>query len=95
MEVKRLYQLPQAPGLGLVLRRSIERLQLLLGRAFAPSVGLDLFAVVEGGRGVEQDEVADTLGVAQGVLERDEPPERVAQHADLLEAQVLTQGVGV
>jgi hypothetical protein len=45
-----------------------------LGCAFAASVGLDLFLVVEGGRCVEQDEVADTLGVAQSVLERDEPP---------------------
>jgi hypothetical protein len=58
-EVQGLYQLPQAPGLGLVLSRSIKRLQLLLGCTFAASVGLDLFPVVEGGRGVEQDEVAD------------------------------------
>jgi hypothetical protein len=58
-EVQGLYQLPQAPALGLVLRRSIKRLQLLLGCTFAASVGLDLFPVVEGGRGVEQDEVAD------------------------------------
>src|SRR5215210_8627375 len=59
VEVQGLYQLPQAPGLGFVLRRSTKRLQLLLGCAFAASVGLDLFGVVEGGRSVQQDEVAD------------------------------------
>jgi hypothetical protein len=39
--------------------------------------------------------MADALGVAQSVLQRDEPPERVAEDGDLLEAQALAQGVGI
>src|SRR5215217_8804646 len=95
MEIQRLYQLPQVPELSFVVHRSLQRIELLLGGSFAPSIGLDLLRVVEGRRGVEQDKVACALGVAQGVHQGDKPSERVAQDGDLLEAQVLAQGVGI
>src|SRR5215208_2438677 len=95
VEVQRLYHLPQAPHIGIVLRRSVESLELLLGRALAPDVGLYLIPVLEVRCGAEQDQVAEVLGVSQCVLQGDTSSEGVAEDGDLLEAQVIAQGVGI
>src|SRR5215217_5416198 len=95
VEVQRLYYLPQAPHIGIVLRRSFQSLELLLGRALAPGVGLYLIPVLEVRCGAEQDQVAEVLGVSQCVLQGDTSSEGVAEDGDLLEAQVIAQGVGI
>jgi hypothetical protein len=66
-----------------------------LGGSFAPGVGFDLLSIVEGGSGVEQDEMAEPFGVAQCVLQGDKSSERIAEDGDLLVAQVRAQGVGI
>src|SRR5919107_1494732 len=95
VEVQRLYHLPQAPHIGIVLRRSVESLELLLGCALAPDVGLYLIPVLEARCGAEQDQVAEVLRVSQGILQGDTSSEGVAEDSELLEAQVIAQGVGI
>src|SRR5919107_1330556 len=72
-----------------------EGIALLLGRTLAPGVGLYLIPVLEVRCGAEQDKVAEVLGVAQCVLQSDTSSEGVAEDGDLLEAQVIAQGVGI